>query len=84
MTSLALTGVCCCFSCCCEECSQGARRWLGNEKTTKLFYFGLVIVFVVPSIFIFFYLNQWKSFMEYFSHYISCPNSSGSDAYPSP
>lgn len=73
MTSLLASGMCCCLTCCCQECSQGARQWLGAEKTTKLFYFTLILVFTIPSIFIFFFLNQWQAFIDYFKYWISCP-----------
>lgn len=73
MGSLVAHGLCCCFSCCCKECGEGCKKWLGIEKVTKIYYFLLVLVFVVPSIFIFFFLNQWQSFFEYFEEYFGCP-----------
>lgn len=73
MGSLIAQGACCCFACCCKECADGFSRWLGPEKVTKIFYFFLVVVFVVPAIFIFFFLNKWKAFMEQFSKWIYCP-----------
>lgn len=73
MGALIAQGACCCFACCCQECIEGFRRWLGPEKVTKIFYFFLIIVFAVPAIFIFFFLNQWKQFISYFSTWIYCP-----------
>ena len=78
MGSCIATGMCCCFSCCCESCSDAIKRWLGVERMTKFFYILLVIVFVVPGIFVFYFLNQWQSFFDYFKDYISCPESSNS------
>lgn len=80
MTTLVASGLCCCFSCCCQECAEGAKRLLGIEKVTKIFYFLLVVVFVVPAIFVFFFLNKWQSFITYFQAWIKCPSTSGTDA----
>lgn len=73
MYNLVATGACCCINCCCQECSAGLKRLLGPEKVTKLFYLILVIFFTVPAIIIFFFLNEWQSFIDYFSRWISCP-----------
>lgn len=72
--------MCCCLSCCCGDCVDGCKKWLGPEKVTKLFYFMLVIVFTVPSIFVFFFLNRWTAFKEYFGDWFNCPDSSGNEA----
>ena len=72
---------CCCISCCCGDCAEGCKKWLGPEKVTKLFYFVLVIVFVIPAIFVLFFLNRWTAFKEYFGDWFNCPDSSGDGAY---
>ena len=72
---------CCCISCCCKDCSEGCKKWLGPEKVTKLFYFILVIVFVIPAIFVLFFLNRWTAFKDYFGKWFNCPDSSGDGAY---
>lgn len=52
---------------------------MGIERVTKIYYFVLVVVFVVPAIFVFFFLNKWQAFISYFSEWIKCPNTSGTD-----
>lgn len=44
---------------------------------TKIFYFFLVVVFVVPAIFVFFFLNRWKAFINFFGTSIYCPGAVG-------
>jgi hypothetical protein len=70
-------GACCCLTCCCQECLDGLKKWLGPEKVTKIFYFFLVVVFVVPAIFVFFFLNRWKAFINFFNTSIYCPGATG-------
>lgn len=60
MTNLIAGGLCCCFACCCQECADGCKRWLGPEKVTKINYLFLILVFVVPAILVFFFLNDWQ------------------------
>ncbi len=79
MGSCLTAGMCCCFQCCCTELADGFRKWLGMEKVTKIFYFFLVVVFAVPAIFVFFFLNRWDTFINYFSQWIYCPATTGSD-----
>ena len=69
-------GMCCCFSCCCQQLSQAFRRLLGLERVTKLFYLFLVAIFTIPAIVVLFFINQWQSFISYFS-WLSCPSGSG-------
>ena len=76
MGSLIAQGACCCFACCCKDISEAFKRLLGPQRVTKLFYFFLVIIFTIPAIIIFFYLNQWSAFTKYFS-WMQCPESSG-------
>lgn len=77
------TLACSCFTCCCQECAEGCRRMLGMEKVTKISYIMLILAFTIPSILLFFLLSKWQSFTSYFSAYIKCPQSSGSDRYSS-
>ena len=79
MGTAIATGMCCCFSCCCQEASESCKRWLGPERVTKIFYFFLILVFTVPAMVIFFFLNQWQAYIDYFKEYIQCPKSSGSE-----
>ena len=58
--------VCCCVGCCCGDCLDGLKKLLGPERLTKLLYFLLVIVFIVPAIFVLFFLNRWENFKKYF------------------
>ena len=44
---------------------------------TKIFYFFLVVVCVVPAIFVFFFLNRWKAFINFFGTSIYCPGAVG-------
>ena len=76
MYALVAEGMCCCFACCCKDISDALKRLLGPQKVTKIFYLFLVIAFTVPSIVILFYLNEWKSFINYFS-WLQCPPESG-------
>jgi hypothetical protein len=58
--------------CCCKDISDALKRWLGPQRVTKVFYLFLVVVFTVPAIAVFFYLNRWQSFINYFS-WMQCP-----------
>jgi hypothetical protein len=73
------SGMCCCCGCFCGECADGLKRLLGMEKVTKVLYFFIILVYTIPAIFIFFFLNNWDKFKEYFVDYIYCPGSSGND-----
>lgn len=79
MGSIIASGMCCCFSCCCQECSVSLKRWLGIERVTKIFYLFVVVGFTIPAMVVFFLLNHWQAFVNYFSDWIKCPQSSGSD-----
>jgi hypothetical protein len=72
-----LAGVgCCCFSCCCKECGEGVAKTLGRERTTKICYLFVVVVFTVPAILLFFLINNWDGFKNHFD-WMACPSSSG-------
>lgn len=73
MGSCITAGACCCVGCCCQQCADGLTKWLGMERVTKIFYLILVIVFTVPAIFVFFFLNKWSDFTQYFDDMINCP-----------
>lgn len=77
MYGLAASGFCCCIDCCCKSVNDALLEWLGKERLTKVYYITLILIFVVPAIFIFFFLNKWQSFLNYFSTWFSCPTSSG-------
>lgn len=74
---LVANGVCCCFSCLCRDISNAIQRMLGEERTTKIVYILLVMLFVAPAIVVFFFLYRWESFLTYFSSILACPASSG-------
>jgi hypothetical protein len=59
-------GVCCCCGVCCNQIVEVLSKLFGAERLTKLYYLVLVLVFVVPSIFIFFFLYNWTAFKDYF------------------
>lgn len=67
-------GLCCCCACCCTDTSQSCRKMIGREKTTKLCYLFIVIVFTVPAIFIMFLINNWDAFKTHFT-WMRCPAS---------
>ena len=77
MGSLLTGGVCCCCGICCNQLVDALSKLFGLERLTKLYYFFLVGVFVVPSIFIFFFLYNWTSFKEFFGKWFKCPNDQG-------
>jgi energy-converting hydrogenase Eha subunit F len=76
MGAVIAEGMCCCFMCCCKDISDALKRFLGPQRVTKIFYLFLVVVFTVPAIVVFFYLNKWQLFTNYFS-WMQCPQASG-------
>ena len=72
----------CCCICCCGDTGESCRKTIGREKTTKLCYLFIVLVFTIPAILIMFLLNNWDAFKTHFS-WMTCPSSSGA-GYLSP
>lgn len=84
MGACIASGMCCCFTMCCKECSESLQKLMGRERVTKFFYFFLVVVYTIPALLVFFLLDKWKSFVEYFDEWIKCPASSGGSSYLMP
>jgi hypothetical protein len=66
-----------CVNCCAKEIGTACAGLLGRDKVTKLFYIVLDLLIVVPAVFLFYYLQNWTTFVNFFSRWISCPQESG-------
>jgi len=64
-------------NCCAKEIGAACAGLLGVEKVTKLFYIVLDLLIVVPAVFLFYYLQNWTAFNNFFGQWISCPQESG-------
>ena len=72
-------GVCCCCGVCCNQIVDALAKLFGTERLTKMYYIVLVVIFVVPAIFVFFFLYNWTAFKDYFGKWFNCPNDEGLD-----
>lgn len=66
-----------CFNCCLKELGTCCGGLIGRERLAKFLYVLLDILVVVPAIVIFYYLQSWEWFVNYFSKWIHCPAESG-------
>ena len=62
-----------CFECCLQELSECCGNLIGRERLAKILYVVLQFMVVVPALFIFYYIQHWQWFVQYFSNWIYCP-----------
>jgi|JI6StandDraft_1071083.scaffolds.fasta_scaffold08299_3 hypothetical protein len=66
-----------CLSCCVKEIHQACANLVGVEAITKFYYLMLNMLVVVPSLVMFYYIDDWTWFVSTFAKWIECPEESG-------